>query len=451
MPSTGVRVRFPPSVQLSPRIIVRALILPQTVLKTGAWRLFSFCLFQQCFNMISKRHMIKPRLVINHQRINQKTGEASLYLRIIIEREKKDFPLKMSWPADKIDYLAEVLLKRSKRDLDVDDYNLIIACEKAKYTEIQKVYRLRKEELTMEKLKKEVRIFDTRECFTSYIELERNRRYRRKEIEKKTWQNAHASKMSILEYDNVCLFKNIDEKWINGYKTFLRLKKYKPGTIWARLSALKTYLNLASRETMIYVNESVLSFKNPKPSVSTTFLDRKEIALLIELFDHDLTDVQQRVLRAFLFACFTSLRISDVFAANSKWELQDGFVEFIPFKGRKRQKSLKIPLIPIARSFIDKGVDYYFKLPNLGEYNETLKELAAKAGIAKNLTSHVARHTFGYLYMSKVENIFGLKEIMGHSKLETTERYAHLDDEYKMESTLKIQDGFGSLMRRIDY
>lgn len=77
--------------------------------------------------------------------------------------------------------------------------------------------------------------------------------------------------MSILEYDNVCLFKNIDEKWINGYKTFLRLKKYKPGTIWARLSALKTYLNLASRETMIYVNESVLSFKNPKPSVSTTF------------------------------------------------------------------------------------------------------------------------------------------------------------------------------------
>lgn len=60
----------------------------------------------------------------------------------------------MSWPADKIDYLAEVLLKRSKRDLDVDDYNLIIACEKAKYTEIQKVYRLRKEELTMEKLKK---------------------------------------------------------------------------------------------------------------------------------------------------------------------------------------------------------------------------------------------------------------------------------------------------------
>jgi len=50
--------------------------------------------------------------------------------------------------------------------------------------------------------------------------------------------------------------------------------------------------------------------------------------------------------------------------------------------------------------------------------------------------------------MTTVGNLYGLKEILGHSKIETTERYAHLDDEYQLEQTMLIQQGFEGLTER---
>lgn len=395
-----------------------------------------------------ERTFMSIKLHYNTQRI-KKDGTAGLYLRVIINREKKDFPLKLDWPVERIDLKNQILLAQGKRDTKVDDYNLLIDADRAKFTEIQITYRIRKEDLNIDKLAREFRIFNEKECFASYLELERNRRYKRKEIEKNTWQNAHATKMAMLSYDQTCLFKNINRKWMNGFKTFLRNKGYMPGTIWAKMACVKAYLRLAGMEPLIFVDEGALNFPNPKTKVQTTYLNVEELRRLIIMLEGDLTNRQLRVLEAFLFTCFTSLRISDVYAANSQWEVQQGFLDFVPHKNRKRGQKIRIPLIPIAKALINRGVTY-FDLPNMVQYNETLKELAEKAGIIKNLTSHVGRHTFGFLYMTNTENIYGLQQVLGHSKLETTERYAHLDDNYKMESTAKIQNGFADLMKRIE-
>lgn len=387
------------------------------------------------------------RLYYNKQRV-KKDGSASLYFRVIISREKKDFPLQLTWPIEKINLDKQELLPRRKNDPDVSDYNLLIDCEKARHTEIQRTYRLRNEELTLAKLAKEIKIFSTNACFTSYIEIERSRRFKLKEIEKNTYQNAHSTKISLLRYDPLCLFKDINLKWMNGYKSFLRAEGYMPGSIWAKISCTKGYLNRASKEPMIYVDPAAVNFPNPKVEERTTYLDIDELRRMIILLEADLHDVQFRVLQAFLFTCFTGLRISDLYLSNSKWELQTGFLDFCPYKGRKKGKWIRIPLIPIARNFIP-GKETYFKLPNKVEYNETLKELAEKAEINKNLTSHVGRHTFGFLFMKNEKNIFGLKELLGHSKIETTMRYAHLNDEGKMESARKIEGDFSDLVNRI--
>lgn len=390
-------------------------------------------------------HSIK--LHFNKDRV-RKDGKVSLYFRVIISREKKDFLMDISWPHEKIDLVNQILLPRHKKDTEVGDYNLILNCERARHTEIQLAYRLRKEELTMTKLIREIKIFNTKECFATYLELERNSRLRKREIEKNTWQNAHATKMVLLEYDPLCLFKDINLKWMKGFKSFLIGKGYKPGTVWAKIACVKAYLRLASIEPLIYVDAAAIDFPNPKTSTTTTYLDVEELRRLILLLEYDLNDVQYRVLQAFIFSCFTGLRISDLYNVNNSWEEQEGFLDFLPHKNRKKGKWQRIPLVPLAKQFINKG-EKYFKLPNMVEYNETLKELAIKAYINKNLTSHVGRHTFGFLFMTNSGNIYALQQLLGHSKLETTERYAHINDAYKMESARKIETGFADLVKHI--
>jgi len=412
-------------------------------------------------NNLSEMFSFNSKLWYENRRIS-KTGEVSIYLQVFIGSAHKAFPLKLRWPVKHIDLTKGILLPRTKsNDPDVSDYNLIIRTELAKHTEIFRTYRLNNKPLDLPTFSIELHVFDQRESFITFIERERNKRYQKKDIERKTWENAHAVKLAIMTYDNLALFKNINKKWMAGFKNHLinfdfksqsgkpkSTKRYQPGTIQAILKTTKAYLHRASCEPLIHVDKSALEYTNPKPPIKTTFLNRTEIRKLILLLEADISEKQMRVLKGWLFMAFSSLRISDLYAANSQWEIADGFLTFIPAKNHKKGRVLSIPLLPIAKRFLSKNHGQYFKLPNQADYNETLKVLADKAGIKKKLTAHVARHTFGYLYMTTVGNLYGLREILGHTKIETTERYAHLDDDYQLESTKQIQKGFEDLMLR---
>lgn len=95
------------------------------------------------------------------------------------------------------------------------------------------------------------------------------------------------------------------------------------------------------------------------------------------------------VLRAFLFTCFTSLRISDVYRINSDWRVDENYIDFIPKKNHKKKKWLVVPIMPMANQFVIDRQGMYFNLPSEQEYNRTLKEIAEKVNIGKRLTSHV--------------------------------------------------------------
>lgn len=63
--------------------------------------------------------------------------------------------------------------------------------------------------------------------------------------------------------------------------------------------------------------------------------------------------------------------------------------------------------------------------------NRNLKIVAALAGITKELTFHIARHTFAFHLKKKSDNIHVIQDSLGHSKSSTTEQYLQaLDDEH---------------------
>ncbi|WP_343524401.1 site-specific integrase [Pedobacter sp.] len=395
------------------------------------------------------------KLWYNKRRVSA-DGYATVYIQVTIDRKHDEFDLKLRWPADKIDTVGFKLLPREKKDVQAREFNLLIKCEQAKHTEILVTYRLRKCRLSIKEFARELRTIDSKECFVSYMRREVKRRLDFKEIVPKTARNAMAVLSLIIQYDELSLFQNINKKWLQGFKLFLcnatygkENRKYKPANIWDRLKVAIAYLHRASDDPMIHVDPSVFKFKNPAPDPETVYLTKLELRRLMDLQFCDIIDQDLRVLKGFLFCCFTGLRISDLYEANGNWELQENFLEFIPHKNRSKGRILKIPLLPIARSFIQPNDIKFFDLPSQGEFNLTLKSLASAASIKKRLHAHIGRHTFGYLYMTAVGNIYGLKELLGHKKIETTMRYAHIDDEYKFETTKAIENGFSDLVLKI--
>lgn len=389
----------------------------------------------------------KVKLFFNRHAIDKK-GDVSLYLEVSIsyvsvKSQRKRFPLKLRWPNEFVDLKSNTLLKRMRRDPDVNDYNMIITSEISKMNEIAKKYRLSDRILNMDSLKRELLYFDKNKSVVAFMKSIRRERYKNGEIVKRTYQNHLSTINVIINYSPLLQFNEIDEMWMKKFVNHLRKKKNKHNTIWARVKDLKAYLTIAINEFYIYVPDSGMKFSMSPIENESVYLFHNEVKKLLWLLDLSLSRTQLNVLKAFLFCCFTGIRISDVYKSEYNWLVSDNFIRFSMKKNHSRKpKTIMIPLIPIAKGLINNMDGLFFDLPTEQEYNRTLKELAEMAGINKNLTSHVARHTFGYLFMTSVGNIFALKKILGHSKIETTEKYAHVDDDYNFISTMRIQDEF---------
>lgn len=391
-------------------------------------------------------YSFSSKLWFNKRAIASKTGEVSIYLQVVINRSHKEFPLKLKWPVNKIDLIKGLLLPRQRGDKDVDDYNLLLLSEQAKHIEILRSYRIRRAPIDMQKFIRELNTFDNKDSFIAFMLNHNRRRYDTKEIENRTYRNIRSTIMLMINFNLSWRYEMLTVKFLKQFKIYLQGKDYEPGHIWSKIRDVKSHLKMASTEPLIHVDPEVIAFSNPQPQWRTTYLNREEVNSLIKVYrEEDLKAMDRNVLRAFLFTCFTSLRISDVYRVNADWRIDENFIDFIPKKNQKKRKRLKVPIMGMARMFIQNETGQYFDLPTEQEYNRTLKQMALKAGIKKRLTSHVGRHTFGYLFMTTVGNMKALQEILGHTNSKTTERYAHLDDEYKYLSVMQMQEGFNNL------
>lgn len=397
----------------------------------------------------SSEHMFKfsTALYVWKNRV-KKNGYSSLYIHVYISYsgswDRDYFKLNLEWPTEKIDFDNAMLLPRYKGDPDVNDYNMIIMTERAKFNEIAKIYRLANRSLSIKELKREMVFADSNKSVVGYFELRRKELYRRRQITVQTYKNYGGTIGRIKEFQFDVRFDQINKKWMDRFKAYLKKEKNSHNTIWTRIKDVKSLLRVANDEATIHVDQAAIDYENRYIDTPITYLNRDELRTLIKLLrSHTLIEQDENVLKAFLFSCFTSLRISDIYEANQGWMLSENFLLYTMVKNRMRKpKTVKIPIAPIAKEFISTTLNQFFKLPTQQEYNRTLKDLAVTAGIKKRLTSHVGRHTFGYLFMTSVGDIYALKEIMGHSKIETTQKYAHLDEEYKLEQVVKVMQGF---------
>ncbi|MFN8353646.1 MAG: site-specific integrase [Spirosomataceae bacterium] len=140
----------------------------------------------------------------------------------------------------------------------------------------------------------------------------------------------------------------------------------------------------------------------------------------------------EKVRDMFLFACYTGLRYSDVsgLTINHFNETEKGLR-----LNKAAQKTSKILDLPLGLLFGGKPENlirkYWSDNPKTKLFgftnqfvNRELKTLSKQAGIKKHLTFHVARHTAATILSKKV-GVWETKNLLQHSKLETTNQYLH--------------------------
>jgi len=160
----------------------------------------------------------------------------------------------------------------------------------------------------------------------------------------------------------------------------------------------------------------------------------------------------EQVRDIFLFSCYTGLAYIDV-QTLKRSEIVQGFdgEQWIFTSRQKTDTPSRIPLMPYALSVIKKYSDHPQcviedrVLPILSnqKMNAYLKEIADVCGIPKDLTFHIARHTFATtVTLLNGVPIETVSKMLGHTNIKTTQHYARILD-------IKVGEDMGALRKKL--
>ncbi|WP_163517945.1 site-specific integrase [Gelidibacter japonicus] len=175
------------------------------------------------------------------------------------------------------------------------------------------------------------------------------------------------------------------------------------------------------------------------------FLSDNELSNL-ENFEFP-TERLDRVRDLFVFSCYTGISYVDIMNLTAHNILKgiDGN-DWIITKRQKTNVPVKVPLLNKAEELIEKYRNHPMTqvtgslLPIITneKLNQYLKEVMFYVGIKKNLTFHMARHTFATtVTLSNGVPIETVSKLLGHSKISTTQIYAKVI-ERKVSDDMKL-------------
>jgi site-specific recombinase XerD len=250
--------------------------------------------------------------------------------------------------------------------------------------------------------------------------------------------------------------RKIDHDFIMDYEFYLRSVR-KCGNN----SAVKYIKNFGKIIRICLANGWIeknpfANYKAKVKEVKRVFLDEQEIhTLLTRKFG---TERLNQVRDIFLFSCFTGLAYIDV-KQLTRHNIVTGIdgEKWIHTSRQKTDTASHIPLLPVAEQIISKYekhplcVETHRLLPVASnqKMNAYLKEMADVCGITKELTFHIARHTFATtVTLTNGVSIESVSKMLGHKNLRTTQHYAKiLDSKVSMDmKLLKSKNVFSEII-----
>ena len=265
----------------------------------------------------------------------------------------------------------------------------------------------------------------------------------RKELDGKTLKAYRIDLRQYFEY--VCVDEPDKEK-IEEYITHLH-KSYKQKTVKRKIASIKAFYN--------YLEETEIIAESPFRKIKVKFketvtlpriIPREEIEKLLNHMyqclnendkvshKHMLRDVA--VIEVFFATGARVYEISNI--REDSINLNTGLIRLMGKGGKERYVQISnTSILEVLKKYYDENEQaikkrgYFFVNNRESRYTEQsirlmLKKYTKQAGIERNITPHMFRHSFATYLIEEGVDVSCVQQILGHSSIKTTQIYIHI-------------------------
>lgn len=265
----------------------------------------------------------------------------------------------------------------------------------------------------------------------------------RKELDGKTLKAYRIDLRQYFEY--VCVDEPDKEK-IEEYITHLH-KSYKQKTVKRKIASIKAFYN--------YLEETEIIAESPFRKIKVKFketvtlpriIPREEIEKLLNHMYHCLNENDKvshkhmlrdvAVIEVFFATGARVYEISNI--REDSINLNTGLIRLMGKGGKERYVQISnTSILEVLKKYYDeneqaiKKSGYFFVNNRESRYTEQsirlmLKKYTKQAGIERNITPHMFRHSFATYLIEEGVDVSCVQRILGHSSIKTTQIYIHI-------------------------
>ena len=265
----------------------------------------------------------------------------------------------------------------------------------------------------------------------------------RKELDRKTLK---AYRIDLRQYFEYICVDEPDKEKIEEYVTHLH-KSYKQKTVKRKIASIKAFYT--------YLEETEIIAESPFRKIKVKFketvtlpriIPREEIEKLLNhmyqcLNENDkasrkfmLRDVA--VIEVFFATGARVYEISNI--RDDSINLNTGLIRLMGKGGKERYVQISnTSILEVLKKYYDeneqsiKKSGYFFVNNRESRYTEQsirlmLKKYTKQAGIERNITPHMFRHSFATYLIEEGVDVSCVQQILGHSSIKTTQIYIHI-------------------------
>nr|WP_302227599.1 tyrosine-type recombinase/integrase [uncultured Marvinbryantia sp.] len=283
------------------------------------------------------------------------------------------------------------------------------------------------------------------------------------------------TKEKVREYLDYCRFrKELDEKTLKAYRIDLKQyfdfmqgsepgkeeiedyitklhKTYKQKTVKRKIASIRAFYGYLEEEEMIDENPfRRIKVKFKETLVLPRIIPRDEIEKLLNYMYKCSKLIEKRY-------CFRDIAVIEVFFATGARvyeisnlkadcvDLNSGLLRLMGKGGKERYIQIGEPeILKLLRKYYSENVaqikasGYFFVNQRGRRFTEQsirnmMKKYTKMAGIERNITPHMFRHSFATYLIEEGVDISCLQQILGHSSIKTTQIYIHVAAEKQAE------------------